>query len=259
MSVIEPSSITGRKESCCARLKRWISSTNSSVPCPCARRTRAASKIFFSSATPVWIAESCTNASSRDAPIRRATVVLPLPGGPQKIIEPSEGALSRRVSAPSGPVRCSWPETSASDVGRSRSASGAGGGSGLGLSELSRLMGRRKGSWAACPAPAACCPAVTPACRARGGAPLSAILQTREPSDEFLRPSLRPIRNTGLYPGTARAAHRNHGPQGRGEKSARRLHADRPPRQDRLSGIGRRIAPGWTGDDRPTRSSASIR
>ena len=115
MSVIEPSSITGRKESCCARLKRWISSTNSSVPCPCARRARAASKIFFSSATPVWIAETWTNASSRDAPIRRATVVLPLPGGPQKIIEPSDGALSRRVSAPSGPVRCSWPETSASD------------------------------------------------------------------------------------------------------------------------------------------------
>ena len=39
MSVIEPSSITGRKESCCARLKRWISSTNRSVPCPCARRS----------------------------------------------------------------------------------------------------------------------------------------------------------------------------------------------------------------------------
>ena len=36
ISVIEPSSITGRKESCCARLKRWISSTNRSVPCPCA-------------------------------------------------------------------------------------------------------------------------------------------------------------------------------------------------------------------------------
>ena len=33
-----PSSITGRKESCWARLKRWISSTKSSVPC----RMRAA-------------------------------------------------------------------------------------------------------------------------------------------------------------------------------------------------------------------------
>ncbi len=33
-SVTVPSSITGRKESCCARLKRWISSTKSSVPLP---------------------------------------------------------------------------------------------------------------------------------------------------------------------------------------------------------------------------------
>ena len=32
--VTVPSSTTGRKPSCCARLKRWISSTNSSVPCP---------------------------------------------------------------------------------------------------------------------------------------------------------------------------------------------------------------------------------
>ena len=33
-----PSSMTGRKESCCARLKRWISSTNSSVWRPLVRR-----------------------------------------------------------------------------------------------------------------------------------------------------------------------------------------------------------------------------
>ena len=33
-----PSSITGRKLSCCARLKRWISSTKSSVPRPVMRR-----------------------------------------------------------------------------------------------------------------------------------------------------------------------------------------------------------------------------
>ena len=168
ISVIEPSSITGRKESCCARLKRWISSTNRSVPCPCARRTRAASKIFFSSATPVWIAESCTNVSLRLAPMRRATVVLPLPGGPQKIIEPSEGAASRRVNAPFGPVRCSWPETSAIDIGRSRSASGAGGGSGLGSRPSRRLI-------SPCPAQTPRCPAGrTPACRLLASGPLFA-------------------------------------------------------------------------------------
>ena len=38
ISVTVPSSITGRKLSCWARLKRWISSTNSSVPCPVERR-----------------------------------------------------------------------------------------------------------------------------------------------------------------------------------------------------------------------------
>ena len=37
-SMMVPSSITGRKQSCWARLKRWISSTNSSVPCPVSRR-----------------------------------------------------------------------------------------------------------------------------------------------------------------------------------------------------------------------------
>ena len=228
--------MTGKKESCCARLKRWISSTNRSVPCPCARRARAASKIFFNSATPVWIAETCTNVSLRAAPISRATVVLPLPGGPQKIIEPSEGAASRRVSAPSGPVRCSWPETSASVIGRRRSASGAGGGSAFGLMPSRRLMGgfvpRRR-------------PAVQRPRELARGAPAAHCphsLQSLEPSHEFLRPSLRPERNAGLCSGKARAAHRNHGPPGRGEKSSRRLHADRPPRQDRLPGIGRRVA-----------------
>ena len=101
---------------------------------------RAASKIFFSSATPVWMAESWTNVSLRAAPMSRATVVLLLPGGPQKIMEPSAGAASRWVSAPFGPVRCSWPEISASVVGRSRSASGAGGGSAFELMSSRRLM-----------------------------------------------------------------------------------------------------------------------
>ncbi len=69
-----PSSITGRKESCCARLKRWISSTNSSVPCPLSRRARAASNTFFRSATPEKIAEicsKCSSVSSRQQPRHR--------------------------------------------------------------------------------------------------------------------------------------------------------------------------------------------
>lgn len=119
-----PSSITGRKLSCWARLKRWISSTKSSVWRPSMRRRRAVSKTFFKSATPEKIADICSNASPASPDSSRATVVLPVPGGPQKIIEPSEPLSIMRRSAPSSPVRCGWPVTSASDFGRRRSASG---------------------------------------------------------------------------------------------------------------------------------------
>ena len=104
-STMVPSSITGRKESCCARLKRWISSTNSSVPCPVSRRARAASNTFLRSATPEKIAEICSKCRSVACASSRATVVLPVPGGPQNTSEPSERVSSMRVSAPSGPSR----------------------------------------------------------------------------------------------------------------------------------------------------------
>jgi hypothetical protein len=45
---------------------------------------RAASKIFFSSATPVKMALIWTKLRSVSAAIRRAIVVLPEPGGPQR-------------------------------------------------------------------------------------------------------------------------------------------------------------------------------
>ena len=104
-STMVPSSTTGRNESCCARLKRWISSTKSSVPCPVSRRARAASNTFFRSATPEKIAEICSKCSSVACASSRATVVLPVPGGPQKMSEPSERVSSMRVSVPSGPSR----------------------------------------------------------------------------------------------------------------------------------------------------------
>ena len=53
-------------------------------------------------------------------------MVLPVPGGPQKITEPSLPALTMRLSMPCSPSRWSWPTTSASDDGRKRSASGRG-------------------------------------------------------------------------------------------------------------------------------------
>src|SRR5881628_3081457 len=58
--------------------------------------------------------------------MRRANVVFPEPGGPQKMHDPTS---PRRISSPSalpGPSRCSWPRKSSSVVGLIRAASGSG-------------------------------------------------------------------------------------------------------------------------------------
>ena len=39
-------------------------------------------------------------------------LVLPVPGGPHRIIDDSLPAATIRPIAPSAPVRCSWPTTS---------------------------------------------------------------------------------------------------------------------------------------------------
>ena len=53
-----------------------------------------------------------------------ASVVLPVPGGPQKMSEPvSSRSICVRSGLP-GPIRCSWPAYSSSVRGRMRSASG---------------------------------------------------------------------------------------------------------------------------------------
>lgn len=55
----------------------------------------------------------------------RASVVFPLPGGPDKITEGKRSAsMARRRSLP-GPRMCSWPTNSFSARGRMRVASGA--------------------------------------------------------------------------------------------------------------------------------------
>jgi replication-associated recombination protein RarA len=56
---------------------------------------------------------------------RRAMLVLPVPGGPHRIMLASLPAATMRPIAPSGPVRCSCPMISSRPRGRSRSASGA--------------------------------------------------------------------------------------------------------------------------------------
>ena len=130
--VTVPSSTTGRKPSCWARLKRWISSTNSSVPWPLDLRARASSKARLRSATPENTADSAVKRSPAASASSRAMVVLPTPGGPHRISEASEPRSSMRAIAPSGPSRWSWPTTSASTRGRRRSASGRPAGSASG-------------------------------------------------------------------------------------------------------------------------------
>ena len=72
------------------------------------------------------MAEICSKCRSVACASSRATVVLPVPGGPQNTRLPSERVDSMRVSAPSGPSRWSCPTTSSSFCGRRRSASGRG-------------------------------------------------------------------------------------------------------------------------------------
>jgi len=80
-----------------------FSSTKSKVWRPLDRRSLAASNTFFRSATPENTADICSKCNSVASARSRATVVLPVPGGPQKISEPSVRVSSMRVSAPSGP------------------------------------------------------------------------------------------------------------------------------------------------------------
>ena len=109
-----------------------------------AGRGRASAKIFLRSATPENTAEIATKRRPTASASRRAMLVLPVPGGPHRIIEASLPAATIRPIAPSGPVRCSWPTISSSERGRSRSASGAlaGGASGGWPGRPGRRTGR---------------------------------------------------------------------------------------------------------------------
>ena len=67
-------------------------------------------------------------------------MVLPVPGGPHRIIEWSWPSVERAAQELArAPIRCGWPTTSSSVRGRIRSASGPGGGgtSGAGGSKRS--------------------------------------------------------------------------------------------------------------------------
>jgi hypothetical protein len=73
---------------------------NSRVPCPTLRRDRAASKVFFKSATPENTAESCSKCRLKALDNSRAMVVLPVPGGPHRMTEVGRPFATIRPNGP---------------------------------------------------------------------------------------------------------------------------------------------------------------
>ncbi len=120
-----PDSTCGKNASCWLLLKRCTSSTKITVRRPCACAASARSTASRMSLTPPSTADMAMNCASKASAISRASVVLPVPGGPQRIIECSRPDSKATRSGLPGPSRCCWPITSSSDLGRSRSASGA--------------------------------------------------------------------------------------------------------------------------------------
>ena len=93
-------------------------------------------------ATPDMTALRLKNSASMVRAITRARVVLPLPGGPQKIMEEKRRlAFRARHKRRPGPTRCSWPTNSLRLRGRNRAARGDGGANNeavLSMGKLSR-------------------------------------------------------------------------------------------------------------------------
>ena len=83
-----PSSTCGRMTSCWALLNRWISSTNRMVRRSPRRRPSSAAAITARiSLMPASTALKATNRDFVTAAITRASVVFPVPGGPQRMID----------------------------------------------------------------------------------------------------------------------------------------------------------------------------
>ena len=83
MSVTSPFSTAGSSASCCALLKRWISSRKRIVRRPLVpSRSRALPSTSRTSFTVADTADSSSNAAPVEAATMRASVVFPEPGGP---------------------------------------------------------------------------------------------------------------------------------------------------------------------------------
>ena len=125
MSVMVPASTGFRKMSCCALVKRWISSQKMMVrrPVSCSS-LKASLKYFLHSATPELVAFSSMKRLPVLCAMQRAMVVFPVPEPPQRIMEGTRSVSISERNTPLGPTR-SWPKTSSREPGRMRSARGA--------------------------------------------------------------------------------------------------------------------------------------
>ena len=129
MSTTQPFSTPGSRASCCALVKRWISSRKRMVDCPYRSRwVRASCITSRTSLTPAVMAESSTNRRFDDRAMACARVVFPVPGGPHRIteVDPAVAASGSARATSGDPLRsrCPCPATSARLAGRMRTASG---------------------------------------------------------------------------------------------------------------------------------------
>ena len=109
MRMMLPFSTKGRKASCCALLKRWISSTKTMVRNPASRLfslSRITSRISF---MPLVTAEKLMNSAFVILAMIRASVVFPVPGGPQKIMEGMRSLSMSFLRTMPFPSRCFCP------------------------------------------------------------------------------------------------------------------------------------------------------
>src|SRR5690349_14646379 len=126
ISVTRPDSTAGSRASCWALLNRWISSRNRIVFCPvCPRRCSDSAITLRTSAIPTCTANSSSKWACVVWATIRASVVLPVPGGPKKIIDPTRSSAIARCSALPSPTTSCWPANSSSTCGRTRWGSGA--------------------------------------------------------------------------------------------------------------------------------------
>ena len=103
ISVTRPSSTACSTESCCALLKRWISSMKRIVRRPFPpSRSRARAITARTSSTRAETAESSSNAAPVRSATIRAIVVFPVPGGPKRIIEGGRSSSIASRSAEPG-------------------------------------------------------------------------------------------------------------------------------------------------------------